>query len=190
MVLSGGQLWSPVVWLMYFGGVSSALLIGPLILTWLGPSPTMPANARALEYLVIGGGLALAAVLTHRAVPLYFLTILPLLVWAALRTGPRGAALMSFAILLLHAWAAYDLGSEGIPGQQRLLLGGLSVTQGVTSLLLAASVVERRRANRGERDTEAAYRALIGAAPFAVVGLDREGRVTAWSASAERMSAS
>jgi two-component system, cell cycle sensor histidine kinase and response regulator CckA len=171
----------------YLGGVGSALLLGPPILTWLGPSPTFRANARGLECLVMVGGLALAAVLTHRALPLYFITIFPLLAWAALRTGPRGASLMSFALFVVCTWAVRDQLNDIHTAEQRFFLGGLNLTQGITSLLLATSVIERRRANREERNIEDAYRTLVAAAPFAVVGVDREGLVTVWSSAAERM---
>ncbi len=180
--------WWTLAKALYLGGVVSALLLGPLVVSWLGPSPTIRPNARVYEYLAMAGGLVLAATLTHRAQPLYVITIFPLLAWAALRTGSRGAALMSFAIFGICTWAVQDQLSAGFFSlDHRVYLGILSLAQGTTSLLLAASVVERRRANRDERQVEDAYRTLVASAPFAVMGVDREGRVTVWSSAAERM---
>jgi PAS domain S-box-containing protein len=183
------QLSSTVLLSVYLGSLSSILLVGPLVLTWLGPPPGLRANARLLEYLGMIGGIVLAGLLTRQAVPLYFLPTFPLLAWAALRTGPRGATLMSFALFVVTTLAVRSgSGWGGTQEQERILfLAGLNLTQGVTSLLLAASVAERRQADRVEREIEDAYRALVAAAPFAVVGLDRRGRVTVWSTAAERM---
>ncbi|HWA56142.1 MAG TPA: PAS domain S-box protein, partial [Gemmatimonadales bacterium] len=182
------QFWVSYPVVVFAGCAVSALLIGPLVLTWLGPTPTIRAKARWVEYLVVLGGLVLAAMLSHQSVQLYFITIFPLLAWAALRTGPRGAVLMSCALFAVCTWAAHlELADGPLGTEQRLLLGGLNVTQGITSLLLATSVIERRRANRDERSIEDAYRTLVASAPFAVVGVDREGKVTVWSNAAERL---
>ncbi|HSB53704.1 MAG TPA: PAS domain S-box protein [Gemmatimonadales bacterium] len=172
----------------YFAGVAGALLVGPLVLTWLGPAPSFSPSAQRSELLAMVGGLVVAALLTDWSWTFYFVTIFPLLAWAGLRTGPRGASLMSFALFLVCVWAVSDkLVTDPNSYAQRAFLGGITITQGITSLLLATMVIERRRANRDERTIEGAYRTLVAAAPFAVVGVDREGRVTVWSSAAERM---
>jgi PAS domain S-box-containing protein len=187
---SGPEFVTPALALSWFlASLTSVLLLGSLLITWLGPPPNLPANARNLEYAGMVGGLLVAGLLTRQVVPLYFVPTFPLLAWAALRTGPRGATLMSFALFAITTWAVSSHAAQGVAlDQQRILfLAGLNLTQGVTSLLLAASVAERRQADRVEREMEDAYRALVAAAPFAVVGLDRRGRVTVWSTAAERM---
>jgi PAS domain S-box-containing protein len=173
----------------FLGSLTSVLLLGSLLITWLGPRPGVRANARGLEYAGMAGGLVVAGLLTHQVVPLYFVPTFPLLAWAALRTGPRGATLMSFALFAITTWATsgHAVLGHALDPQRILFLAGLNLTQGVTSLLLAASVAERRQADRVERELEDAYRALVAAAPFAVVGLDRRGRVTVWSTAAEQM---
>jgi PAS domain S-box-containing protein len=174
--------------LFYFAGVSGSLLLGPLVVTWLGPTPSFRPSAQTAELVAMAGGLVLATLLTERSLPYFFVTAFPLLAWAGLRTGPRGASLMSFALFLVCVWAVGDkLVPDPVSSAQRLFLGGINITQGITSLLLASSVVERRRAKREERTIEDNYRTLVAAAPFAVVGVDREGRATVWSSAAERM---
>jgi PAS domain S-box-containing protein len=184
-----GALSFPVLLSFFLASLTSVLLLGPLLITWLGPRPSLPASAGGLEYVGMAGGLVIAGLLTHQVMPLYFVPTFPLLAWAALRAGPRGATLVSFALFAITTWAAGGQTALGqSPDSQRILfLAGLNLTQGVTSLLLAASVAERRQADRVEREMEDAYRALVAAAPFAVVALDRGGRVTVWSTAAERM---
>jgi len=179
----------PVLLAWFLGSLTSVLLLGSMLITWLGARPSLPASARNLEYAGMAGGLVVAGLLTRQVVPLYFLPTFPLLAWAALRTGPRGATLVSFALFAITTWAVSGHAAQGqaLDPQRILFLAGLNLTQGVTSLLLAASVAERRHADRVEREMEDAYRALVAAAPFAVVGLDRRGRVTVWSTAAERM---
>ncbi len=187
---SGPEFVTPPLALSWFlASLTSVLLLGSLLITWLGPRPSLPASARHLEYAGMAAGLVVAGLLTHQVVPLYFVPTFPLLAWAALRTGPRGATLISFALFAITTWAVSGQAAQGQPLDQQpiLFLAGLNLTQGVTSLLLAASVAERRQADRVEREMEDAYRALVAAAPFAVVGLDRRGRVTVWSTAAERM---
>ena len=187
---SGADLQYPIPFLMamYLGSFASIVLLAPFLLTWLGPKPTNPPTAVALEYLGMLAGLAVAGLLTRQVVPVYFIPTFPLLAWAALRTGPRGATLMSFALFAISTWAVKGAGGLDQSADTRVLfLAGLNLTQGITSLLLAASVAERRQADRVERELEDAYGALVAAAPFAVIGLDRQGKVTVWSTAAERM---
>ncbi len=167
---------------LYFGSAAGILLVTPLLLTWLGPAPSFQPSARSLEYLVALAGLALAALLAKLGLSFYFLVIFPLLAWAALRTGPRGATVMWVALFVVCAWAARDQGETN-----QVYFSALNFTQGITGLFLAATMVERRRANRDEQSIEGAYRTLVAAAPFAVIGLDGEGRVTVWSSAAERL---
>lgn len=174
---------------MFLGSFTSIVLLAPFLLTWLGPKPRNRPTAKVVEYLGMLAGLLIAGLLTRQVVPLYFIPTFPLLAWAALRTGPRGATLMSFALFAITTWAVRGAaGLDPSPDSERVLfLAGLNLTQGITSLLLAASVAERRQADRVERELEDAYGALVAAAPFAVIGLDRQGKVTVWSTAAERM---
>jgi len=180
---------TPVLLAMFLGSLTSMVLLGPFLLTWLGPRPSLRPSAGPLEYTGMAAGLVLAGLLTREAVPVYFIPTFPLLAWAALRAGPRGATLMSFALFAVTTWAVSSGAglANGHDEQRVLFFAGLNLTQGITSVLLAASVAERRHADRVEREIEDAYRALVAAAPFAVVGLDRRGLVTVWSTAAERM---
>jgi PAS domain S-box-containing protein len=174
---------------MSLGSFTSIVLLGPFLITWLGPRPKCDPTAKPLEYLGMLAGLVVAGLLTRQVVPLFFVPTFPLLAWAAFRTGPRGASLMSFALFAITTWAVQSSAAvdPSADAQRVLFLAGLNLTQGITSLLLAASVAERKQADRVERELEDAYGALVAAAPFAVVGLDRQGKVTVWSSAAERM---
>ncbi len=176
------SLW--VVWLL--GGVSSVVLLTPVLLTLLGGRDRLPTLVRGREVATIVGGLLLLGLAMRQVSALYAVLAFPLVVWAALRDGPRGSALAALAVVGLTFTAA-----EPLPTVSRLELqiffAALHLTQAVTGLLLAASVAERRRARELERQTDDAYRTLIAASPLAIAAVDIAGRVTLWSGAAERM---
>ncbi len=189
LMMPDTQLFNWDLVLLTLGSFTSIVLLGPFLMTWLGPKPRNGPAAGIVECFAMLAGLVVAAVLTRATVPLYLVPTFPLLAWAALRTGPRGASVMSFALFAITTWAVIGSWTTGstVNPDRAFFLAGLNLTQGITSLLLAATVAERRQADRVERELEDAYGALVAAAPFAVVGLDRQGKVTVWSTAAEKM---
>ena len=126
-------------------------------------------------------------VLTRATTPLYALLSFPLLTWASLRFGARGATLATVG--------TYVLSLLGMSGERVHLTGldlslfyaSLQVAAGATGLILAASAKERDQARVNEHLADDQYRALLAASPLAITGLDPGGRVTLWSNAAERM---
>ena len=75
-------------WLSDFSG---ALVVTPVILSWTNPGPPRLGRRQVLEGAVLLTLLVLVAELpSQRDVPYI---VFPLLIWAALRFGPRGASL-------------------------------------------------------------------------------------------------
>jgi integral membrane sensor domain MASE1 len=79
------------VWRTWFlGDLSGALVFAPLLLCWLGVRVDAIAPRQALEGVAIATLIVVLALLpSQRDVPYI---VFPVLIWAALRGGPRGAA--------------------------------------------------------------------------------------------------
>ncbi|HMV33854.1 MAG TPA: PAS domain S-box protein, partial [Gemmatimonadales bacterium] len=195
--LAGVSLWDnanhgyPVI---YFASVALAtavtsLVVAAPLVAWLGPRPTDRPAGRGWELLALAGGIGCALLLIRASTPLYALLAFPLMTWASLRFGARGATALTVASYLL---SLFGMGQELAlvkPGALELpvFFTLLHFAIGGTGLLLAASAAERQRAQAQEYRADDQYRALLAASPLAIVGLDREGRVSLWSAAAEQL---
>jgi signal transduction histidine kinase len=139
------------------GDAAGVLVVAPVILTWTAHAlPGVVSRARLLE----GAGIVvllvvLAEIAPQRDVPYI---VFPVLLWAALRFGPRGAAT---AILVVCSITVWNTAHEEGPFVRESITDSLLATQlfiglaAVTSLVLAAVTAELTRA-------EAAQRALAG----------------------------
>jgi PAS domain S-box-containing protein len=102
LALTGQASWSagPSIWLTWWlGDAAGALVVAPLLILWANEPRIEQLRGRLLEAtglavvtivvgtIVFGGGVTLSA----RDAPLVFACV-PMLVWAAYRFGPRGAA--------------------------------------------------------------------------------------------------
>ena len=140
---------------------AGVLVVAPALLTW-ATSGTRGIRRRDL----IEGGVGLVALVAlaelppQRDVPYI---VFPVLLWAALRFGPRGAAT---AILVVCSIAVWNTAGNDGPFVHESLTHSLLSTQlfiataALTSLLLAAVTAERIGAARKLAATEEAQRAL------------------------------
>jgi signal transduction histidine kinase len=143
------------------GDASGVLVVAPVLVTWSAlrlqglRRRDLPEGALIIALLI-----ALAVVPPQRDVPYI---VFPVLLWAALRFGPRGAATAILIVCSITVWNTAH--SEG-PFVRESLTDSLFATQlfiaisALTSLLLAAVTAERTRATRALVATEAAQRAL------------------------------
>jgi signal transduction histidine kinase len=140
---------------------SGVLVVAPAVLTWA----TMGLRGiRRRDVLQGAIGLVVLAVLADVApqqdVPYI---VFPVLLWAALRLGPRGAAT---AILVVCSITVWNTAHEEGPFVRDSITDSLLATQlfvataALTSLLLAAVTAERTRAAGALAVSEAAQRAL------------------------------
>lgn len=154
-----GETWR--AW--WLGDLIGDLLVAPVLLVWAGNGrrldyPDRRAEALALVIavvaasLVIFGGPAGAPTPTGRFAQAYM--FFPLLIWAALRFGQRGAVSTAFIVSVIAVWGtAIDHG----PFVRRELHDSLIALQtfmGIaagTFLVLGASICERRRAEEQAR---------------------------------------
>jgi signal transduction histidine kinase len=145
----------------FLSDLSGALVFAPIFLAWVGGRVARPSRRFALEGL---GVLALLVVIvevpSQRDVPY---VVFPLLIWAALRLGPRGAATAVLVVATLTIWNTAQ--NEG-PFVRESITDQLLATQlflavaALTSLVLAAVMAERRRAGEALRRNEVSVRLL------------------------------
>ncbi len=155
-----GPLW----WTWWLGDALGALVVAPVLLTWVSGGGKRvlgrPAEAGALIVgLVAASWLAFLGDFTTDlgGVSLAYI-VFPFVIWAALRFGQPGTTAVTLVAAALTIWATLNsLGPFGTgPIHERLLL--LQVFMGVvavTALVLGAALAERRR---GEEALTAADR--------------------------------
>jgi signal transduction histidine kinase len=159
LVLTGVVAPSAVAgaWFTWWGGdAMGILLVTPLILAWVARPGRGASAARILEGAAlvaitgIAGFLVFGGLLPGRVTaPLVYIA-LPLLIWAAFSFGQRGAATGAVVISALAVWWTSRGAGPFARDTLGLSLAHLNAFMGVatlTSLVLAAIVRERRRAD-------------------------------------------
>jgi signal transduction histidine kinase len=140
---------------------AGVLVVAPVVLTW---ATTGLSGIRRRDVLEGLAGLAALVVLAElapqREVPYI---VFPVLLWAALRLGPRGAAT---AIVVVCSITVWNTAQEEGPFVRDSITDSLLATQffiataALTSLVLAAVTAERTQAARALAVSEAGQRAL------------------------------
>jgi len=132
----------------WLGDASGALLLVPLALAWYAPLPKDWARGRWLEAgALLFGVVALAEVATRSSTPIAYL-VFPMLIWAALRFGQRGATL---AVAITAIFTVWNVTHYGGPFHFNSITRSVLTTQlfiavaVLTTLSLAAAVSERER---------------------------------------------
>jgi signal transduction histidine kinase len=155
--LGGVISWSaaPVTWSTWWlGDVMSLVLVTPLLLTWSMWPQATPSRKRLSELSLIGVSVVVVGLVVflglphpnHSEYPVTHL-VFPLLIWAALRFGPRGATavIATFAGLAvvgtIQGVSPFSTGSLWL---RLLLLQSFMGITAATTLFLATIVAERR----------------------------------------------
>jgi signal transduction histidine kinase len=140
---------------------AGVLVVAPVVLTWATTGLSGIRRRDVLEGLALLAALVVLAELApQREVPYI---VFPVLLWAALRLGPRGAAT---AIVVVCSITVWNTAQEEGPFVRDSITDSLLATQffiataAVTSLVLAAVTAERTRAARALAVSEAGQRAL------------------------------
>jgi signal transduction histidine kinase len=153
-VIPSGQVGT--VWRTWFlGDLSGALVFAPLVLCWVGVRLDAITPRQALEGAAIVTLIVVLALLpSQRDVPY---VVFPVLIWAALRGGPRGAA---GAVALVTTLTVYNTAHHAGPFVRATITQSLLATQlfvaaaAVTSLVLGAVIEERHAALEALRENE------------------------------------
>src|SRR3954462_5243262 len=159
-VITAGEFPSVVrTWIL--GDAAGVLVVAPALLTWITLGSRGLRRRDLLEAAAVAVALVVLAELPpQRDVPFI---VFPVLLWAALRFGPRGAAT---AILLVCSITVANTAQSAGPFVRDSLTDSLLVTQlfiataAITTLVLAAVTAERARTAHALAAAEAAQRAL------------------------------
>jgi hypothetical protein len=140
-----GSVWR--VW--WLGDMGGDLLVAPLIMAFAAYWPLSRLPGRAAEGMVLAAAVvALSVFVFTRDTNLAYL-VFPLLVWAALRFWQPGATAATFAVVTIAVYyTAHGHGPfvRGNADDSLLLAQTFFAVAGVTVLVLAAVITERRRA--------------------------------------------
>jgi signal transduction histidine kinase len=149
------------VW--WLGDMMGDLIVAPLLLVWLSPQGRLRERGAWLEgavlLLLLSLIVGMSAVVFHQPASFVFgaqpYAIFPLLIWAALRFGPRGSVTANFAISAVSIWATVTAaGPFGSPSltDSLLLLQTFVATVALTSMVLGATAAARADAMRARED--------------------------------------
>jgi len=186
----GAAIWSDrptAVWVAGLGEAVGILVVAPAIWTWLAPAAPL-ARARRIELAAMAlTTLGVAAfVFGGRSTPMMAVeplpyAVFPPLFWAALRFGNREAVTALLAVAAIAVWCTAD-GMGPFAGADMLRnLGSLYVflaVAAVSTMLIAAVLGERGRAEGQIRASEARYRMLVERMNEGLVLQDRDGAIT------------
>src|SRR6266702_3414075 len=193
---TGGFLSAFGLW--WAGDVVGALTVAPLILSWAAPSRSFMGRRTLLEMVALAiGCVLLSLLLLGRLLPLPFLPpssypylLFPLVIAAAVRAGPRGAAITTAMVALVAVGGAAQGGGpfalRTLPSTAAVLLVYIAVLA-VTGLVLGAESAHRRHAESALVDAHENLRAIVQSAPLAIYTLGPAGTVLTWNAAAERL---
>jgi len=172
----------------WVGDLNGILTLTPLLLAAPLALQALPAlRRRGLLVASQGAGLALLMLLLFGVrpmgdLPLAYLLFAPV-IWITLTWGVLGAAAATLFIQIsLLALAAPHLSGNSLVEIQYLL-----VTLALTALLLGAVLAERASALARVATGEAEQRALLAAAPDAVLATNLGGRITSANLAAQRL---
>src|SRR5256712_2461392 len=166
LALSGLAAWGdlgPIWFTWWLGDAGGALIFAPVLLTWatleVKELAWRPLERIALIVAVIATGLLLfggLGPLSPGNDPLAFLCF-PALIWAAYRFGPREAATAVILLALIADWGTlHGFGpfARADQNQSLIFLQAFMGVAAVTSLALAAAVLDGQRAQKTIQKTE------------------------------------
>jgi len=161
LCLSGNEEWVAFGWLWFtwwLGDAVGALVVTPLILSWLDKSFDRWQGLRLFEALlllvlvsVLAATIYTNLILATNSARLWGHIAIPLLLWAAFRFGARGVSTAIASFSAIAIWGTiHNTGPFASPSSHEglLYLQAYIADLAVTTLALAAIVTERRQAQK------------------------------------------
>ncbi len=176
-----------VVWWVADG--LGIIMITPVIIAWTA----VPFPLKSIfPYRVFEIGVLFAGIVVFMLYPLpfypseahqylHFYSIFPLLIWAALRFGPRGTITTIFAFSIILLWdTIHGFGGSGlIIGDLKrslLIIQTLIIIITPAGLILAAAISESKNLAARLLESEEGYRVLVEGTEDLVSRVDHEGK--------------
>ena len=168
-------------WLAWASGDAiGILLFTPLILTWSARSTQQLDTRDTVEAAVLAVFLIAFSVVLFRAPISFVYTVFPVITWAALRFGPRGAATATFVVSAIAIVSTV----QGVgPFTTSTVVNNLFRIQtfigvlALTALILAAVISERRAAEAALKRSRKQHRDIIHYASVGVYQTDPDGEI-------------
>ncbi len=179
LLLAPGGRPDPTDAALWLGHGLGILAVTPALLCWHADRrPLLRTNELVVLVASCVAMLALAAASRPHTEPILLYAVFPLILWAALRFGPREVA----SVLMLAGGGAAMIAIRAA-GPQASSPATLATTTllllvaSFSGLLLAAALSERSAAARRTEDNERLYRAVLQQMAEGVVLLDDRGRL-------------
>jgi PAS domain S-box-containing protein len=159
----------------FFSEAIAFLTLTPAILGWVSEGPAWAQKSRAcyLEFAALIAALTLVGYLAFVAPgrggsPALLYSVVPFLLWSALRFGSTGASTSVIVVAFMSIWGAvHGRGpfTETEPINEVLSLQLFLFFTAAPFMVLAALVEERKRAEQSLRESEERFRLVANTAP-------------------------
>jgi diguanylate cyclase (GGDEF)-like protein/PAS domain S-box-containing protein len=183
------QFW-PTWSVWWAGDAMGVFIVAPFLLGLRSTGPRSGSWRRRAEAGLLFGGLAVVSYfgLTSPYQARYL--VFPFLAWAAWRFRQRGAALAALVASATAVWTAVErigpFRHEGLV-ERMISLQVFNATVALASIVLAALVSERRRAEEELRRSQEWVNGLLVSAPGAILVVREDGRIVLANPRAEQI---
>jgi PAS domain S-box-containing protein len=185
------------VWYNWWSGDAiGVMVVAPLVVAWMHGRLPEPTGRRVAEIALLGASLLTVTVVLVRVLQSYEHAVFPLVGWAAIRYGQRGASIAAALVASVAMWQTVQgfgpflsSGNDGL-WRLQLFLALLAIGSLVIGAMATAQVrMEEAHAQDEEklRRTTQLLSTLIDAAPLAILAVDPKGCVRSWNRAAEQM---
>jgi PAS domain S-box-containing protein len=170
---------------VFLSEVLAFITVAPALLSWASEGRVLMRRSRAVHFegLLLIAGLVLVSYVVftvpeNHASPALFYTLVPFLLWSALRFGWLGASTSLVALTSLSIWGAvHGRGpfSSLVPLIDPLPLQMFLIFASITFMVLAAVAEEHEQAAHVVRESEERFRLVANTAPVMIwmAGTDR-----------------